>query len=78
MKRNRLLIIICILPLIYISFLSPKSQDFGRESNVDNLKVLPLVMHYVKRYYATQSAINPKVMLVAGLGRLEKNRQHDQ
>jgi carboxyl-terminal processing protease len=71
MKRNRLLIII-ILPLIYISFLSPKPQDFGQEPNVDNLRVLPLVMHYVKRYYATQSAINPKVMLVAGLGRLEK------
>jgi len=71
MKKNRLLIII-LLPLLYVSFLSPKPQESGQDQSADNLKVLPLVMHYVKRYYATQSAIKPKAMLVAGLERLEK------
>lgn len=71
MKKNRLLIII-LLPLLYVSFLSPKPQESRQDQSTDSLKVLPLVMHYVKRYYATQSAIKPKNMLVAGLGRLEK------
>ncbi|MER3445493.1 MAG: hypothetical protein C4291_01050 [Candidatus Dadabacteria bacterium] len=71
MKKNRLLIII-LLPLLYVSFLSPKPQDLRQDQSADSLKVLPLVMHYVKRYYANQSAIKPKTMLVAGLGRLEK------
>ncbi len=71
MKKNRLLIII-LLPLLYVSFLSPKPQESRQDQSTDSLKVLPLVMHYVKRYYATQSAIKPKTMLVAGLGRLEK------
>lgn len=71
MKKNRLLIII-LLPLLYVSFLSPKPQESRRDQSTDSLKVLPLVMQYVKRYYATQSAIKPKTMLVAGLGRLEK------
>lgn len=71
MKKNRLLIII-LLPLLYVSFLSPKPQESGQGQSADNLKVLPLVMHYVNRYYVTQSAIKPKTMLVAGLGRLER------
>ncbi len=71
MKKNRLLIII-LLPLLYVSFLSPKPQESEKVQTDDSLKVLPTVMHYVKRYYATQSAIKPKTMLVAGVGRLEK------
>jgi carboxyl-terminal processing protease len=60
------------MPLVYISFLSPKPQESGQDQNVDSLRVLPLVMQYVKRYYSPKTAINPKAMLVAGLGRLEK------
>lgn len=71
MKKNRLLIII-LLPLLYVSFLSPKPQESEHDQGAGNLKVLSSVMHYVKRYYATQSAINPKTMLVAGLGRVER------
>jgi carboxyl-terminal processing protease len=71
MKKNRLLIII-LLPLLYVSFLSPKPQESEKLQTDDSLKVLPTVLHYVKRYYATQSAIKPKTMLVAGVGRLEK------
>ncbi len=71
MKRSRLLIIV-LIPLVYISFLSPKPQESGQDKNVDSLRVLPLVMQYVKRYYSPKTAINPKAMLVAGLGRLEK------
>jgi len=31
------------------------------------------VMRHIKRYYANKSDIDPKAMLIAGLGRLERS-----
>jgi len=72
MKRNRLLIII-LLPLIYLSSLSPNPQESEQNQSRDPLKVLPSVMRHIKKYYANKSAIDPKAMLISGLGRLERN-----
>ncbi|HEY7534634.1 MAG TPA: S41 family peptidase, partial [Thermodesulfobacteriota bacterium] len=72
MKRNRLLIVI-LIPLIYLSSLSPSSQVSEQNQDGDPLNVLPSVMRNVKRYYVNKSAIDPKAMLIAGLNRLEKS-----
>ncbi|HZX15227.1 MAG TPA: S41 family peptidase, partial [Thermodesulfobacteriota bacterium] len=72
MKRNRLLIII-LIPLIYLSSLSPNPQESEQNQSRDPLKVLPSVMRHIKKYYANKSAIDPKAMLISGLGRLERN-----
>ena len=71
MKRSRLLII--ILPLIYLLSFSPNPQETEQNQTGDPLKVLPSVMRHIKRYYANKSDIDPKAMLIAGLGRLERS-----
>lgn len=72
MKRNQLVVFI-FLPVIYLVLLSPKAQHFEERLESDTIGVLPLVMHYVKRYYVDQSAINPKTMLISGLEKLERS-----
>ncbi|HEX3034605.1 MAG TPA: MXAN_5808 family serine peptidase [Thermodesulfobacteriota bacterium] len=72
MRISQLLVITVLVPLFYLSFFYPWIEEQGKELNSSELKVLPLVTHYTKRYYVNQSSINPKKMLVAGLGRLEK------
>jgi carboxyl-terminal processing protease len=71
-KRNQLLVFI-FLPIIYLVLLSPKAQHLEERQQSDAVGVLPLVMHYVKRYYVDQSAINPKSMLISGLEKLERS-----
>ncbi len=72
MKRNQLFVFI-FLPLIYLVLLSPKAQHFDQKLDNDSIGLLPLVMHYVKRYYVDQPSVNPKTMLVAGLEKLERS-----
>ncbi|MGH7890258.1 MAG: MXAN_5808 family serine peptidase [Thermodesulfobacteriota bacterium] len=72
MKRNQLFVFI-FLPVIYLVLLSPKAQHFDEKLDKDGIGVLPLAMHYVKRYYVDQSAVNPKTMLVGGLEKLERS-----
>ncbi|HZX13530.1 MAG TPA: S41 family peptidase, partial [Thermodesulfobacteriota bacterium] len=71
MKRSRLLII--LLPLIYLLSFSPNPQETEQNQTGDPLKVLPSVMRHIKRYYANKSDIDPKAMLISGLGRLERS-----
>lgn len=49
----------------------PESQ-----AQTNNLNITHAVMQYVKRYYVNQEKIDPKAMLIEGLGTLE--RIHDQ
>ena len=72
MKRNQLLAFI-FLPVIYLVLLSPKAQHLDEKLANDDIGVLPLVTHYVKRYYVDQSAVYPKAMLVGGLEKLERS-----
>ncbi len=72
MKRNQLVVFI-FLPVIYLVLLSPRAQHSEEGQEKDSIGVLPLAMHYVKRYYVDQSAINPKTMLIGGLEKLERS-----
>ena len=45
-------------------------------AQTNNLNITHVVMQYVKRYYVNQGKIEPKAMLIEGLGMLE--RIHDQ
>ncbi len=58
--------------LVYILIFSPSLVDFGQRAEADNLNITNVVMQYVKRYYVDKSAIDPKNMLMKGLGRLEQ------
>jgi len=66
------LFLIILIPLFYLSFLSSGPQTVEQEVNGDSLGVLPLVIKYVNKYYVDKPSIDPKIMLINGMGRLER------
>ncbi|MGH7902130.1 MAG: hypothetical protein ACRENZ_10375, partial [Thermodesulfobacteriota bacterium] len=66
-KKFQLFLII-LIPLFYLSFLSSGPQTVEQEVNGDSLGVLPLVIKYVNKYYVDKPAIDPKTMLINGMG----------
>jgi carboxyl-terminal processing protease len=79
---KKLSLIAIAAALIYIVLVSPWPGNLkspgGLESQAqtNNLNITHVVMQYVKRYYVNQENIDPKAMLIEGLGTLE--RIHDQ
>ena len=79
---KKLSIIFVAAALAYILLVSPWPGNLrgpgGLESQAqtNNLNITHVVMQYVKRYYVNQGNIDPKAMLIEGLGTLE--RIHDQ
>lgn len=61
-----------ITALAYVLFFSPSLGNFETKIEAQNLNITDMVMQYVNRYYVNKSAIEPKNMLVLGLGRLER------
>jgi carboxyl-terminal processing protease len=43
-----------------------------QRAEVDNLGITDAVMQYINRYYVDKSLIDPKNMLILGLGRMEQ------
>ncbi|MEQ9618268.1 MAG: MXAN_5808 family serine peptidase [Deltaproteobacteria bacterium] len=61
-----------LVSITYILLFSPSLGNFGQKAEADNLNITNVVMQYVKRYYVDKSVIDPKHMLIEGLGRLEQ------
>ncbi|NIO86799.1 MAG: hypothetical protein GTN68_40255, partial [Candidatus Aminicenantes bacterium] len=61
-----------LISVTYILIFSPSLGNFGQRAEADNLNITNVVMQYVKRYYVDKSVIDPKNMLIEGLGRLEQ------
>ncbi len=70
-KKLAILLVIFFIS-IYMLFLSPSPEIFDRKAHADSLNITNVVMQYVKRYYANQSLIEPKAMLITGLDKLER------
>ncbi|MDA2918625.1 S41 family peptidase [Desulfobacterota bacterium AH_259_B03_O07] len=64
---------VIIALLLFFSLFSSVSENKEKDSESYDLGVLPLVIRYVKKYYVNKPAINPKTMLINGMGRLEKS-----
>lgn len=79
---KKLSLILIAAALTYILLVSPwpgnlKSPGGAQsQAQTNNLNITHVVMQYVKRYYVNQGNIDPKAMLIEGLGTLE--RIHDQ
>jgi carboxyl-terminal processing protease len=79
-KKLSVLLIATIIT--YIMLVSPwpgslrSPGNFESKAETNSLNISHVVMQYVKRYYVNQSSIDPKLMLIEGLGTLE--RIHDQ
>lgn len=61
-----------ITALAYVLFFSPSLGNFESHTEAQNLNITDMVMQYVNRYYVNKGEIEPKNMLVLGLGRLER------
>lgn len=61
-----------ITALTYVLFFSPSLGNFETKTEAQNLNITNIVMQYVNRYYVNKNSIEPKNMLVQGLGRLER------
>lgn len=70
---KRLLAGTAVLAFVLCLFiLSPSLINQGPKAEADSLNITNVVMQYVKRYYVDKSVIDPKYMLMKGLGRLEQ------
>lgn len=58
--------------LAYVLLFPPGITMLDRRAAADNLGITDAVMQYVNRYYVDKSAIDPKNMLILGLGRMEQ------
>lgn len=58
--------------LTYILFFPPGVTMLDQRAEADNLGITDAVMQYINRYYVDKSIIDPKNMLILGLGRMEQ------
>jgi carboxyl-terminal processing protease len=58
--------------LTYILFFPPGVAMLDQRAEADNLGITDAVMQYINRYYVDKSVIDPKNMLILGLGRMEQ------
>ncbi|MFI5322365.1 MAG: MXAN_5808 family serine peptidase [Thermodesulfobacteriota bacterium] len=68
---------LCILAVMLASlscvlFLSAGRAGLEQKAQAESLTITDAVMQYVKRYYVDKSVIDPKNMLILGLGRMEQ------
>jgi len=79
---KKLSLILITAAITYILLVSPwpgnlrNPHGLESQAQTNNLNITHVVMQYVKRYYVNQGNIEPKAMLIEGLGTLE--RIHDQ
>ncbi len=72
-RAKKLFILTAVLAsLTYILLFTPGIVGFEQRAEADNLNITDAVMQYVKRYYVDKSVIDPKNMLILGLGRMEQ------
>lgn len=72
-RAKKLFILTAVLAsLTYILLFTPGIAGFEQRAEADNLSITDAVMQYVKRYYVDKSVIDPKNMLILGLGRMEQ------
>jgi carboxyl-terminal processing protease len=72
-RAKRLFILTVALALLScVLFLSAGRTGLEQQAHAESLTVTDAVMQYVKRYYVDKSAIDPKNMLIVGLGRMEQ------
>jgi carboxyl-terminal processing protease len=72
-RAKRFFISITVLAsMSCVLFLSVGRAGLDQSAHAESLTVTDAVMQYVKRYYYNKAAIDPKDMLMVGLGRMEQ------
>lgn len=69
LSRKLLAALLFIMIVSVITILPLKRSD---ETNAQTLNITNIVMQYVKKYYVDQSVVDPRLMMVRGLDKMER------
>ncbi len=72
LMNNKVVKLVVLTTLGYLLFITANSRIVPNKALASNLNVTNLVMQYVKRYYVNQDVVEPKQLLISGLGKLER------